>query len=329
MHLIEKRLRKAWPSSRWSDVTVVLAVSGGPDSVALLRACQSSRGPGLGRIIVAHYQHGLREAGQQDAEFTSQLCRSLNLECTVGTGEVLQLAEQMGDGMEAAARQARYHFLTETARRYGARYVATGHTADDQAETILHRLARGTGIRGLAGIPRARQLADGIALIRPLLRVRRSEVLDYLTSIGQDYRVDESNLQTTFCRNRIRNEILPALARDVHPNVVNSLTRLGELARRYQEFVDQTVERQFRERASVSQTEGTIDCTAIECQPRLITRELFMRLWREMNWPLKDMRYRDWKRLEQLAHAGHLAQFHLPGKILAKYHDGRLRLTKE
>ena len=132
----------------WDDVSLLLAVSGGADSVGLLRAMVELKGSGAGRIFVAHFNHALRGAeSDADAAFVSELCQRLDLPCETGTADTAQLARDEGDGLEAAARGVRYAFLRATAERLGARYVVTAHTADDQAETILHRIVRGTGVK--------------------------------------------------------------------------------------------------------------------------------------------------------------------------------------
>jgi tRNA(Ile)-lysidine synthase len=121
------------------------------------------------------------------------------------------------DGVEAAARAARYEFLQATAERLGARYVATAHTADDQAETVLHHIVRGTGLAGLAGMSRARSLGAAATLIRPLLSFRRRDVIEYLGALGQSYCEDTTNRDPAFTRSRIRHELLPLLASGLQP----------------------------------------------------------------------------------------------------------------
>src|SRR5688572_29033082 len=209
MYDFELRLATDWPPAAWREVTVIAAVSGGADIVALLRALLAIRQQGAGRQVAAHCNHRLRGAeSEADAAFVADLCRQLGLTCEIGIVDVSQAANS-GDGLEAAAREARYGFLKSVAARHGARYLATAHTADDQAETLLHRIVRGTGLAGLAGIPRVRPLNELTTLIRPLLGARRSEVLAYLADIGQEYRHDASNLDRRFTRNRIRHELLP------------------------------------------------------------------------------------------------------------------------
>jgi len=240
-HPLECLLAAAWPPSDWTDVTVVVAVSGGCDSVALLRAVHAIRTGGLGRICAAHLNHQLRPDADEDEQFVVELCRHLSVTCEVGHVDVGRLAAESGNGIEAAARLARYQFLEQTAGRLGSRFVATAHTADDQAETILHRIVRGTGIRGLSGMARARPLGHA-TLIRPLLQVRRAELQTYLDSLGQPYRPDQSNADLRFTRNRIRHDTMPQLCQQYNAEVANALLRLGTLAGEVQELVDDLVE---------------------------------------------------------------------------------------
>src|SRR5262245_53440501 len=148
------KLTPAWPPERWRDVTALVAVSGGADSVALLRALLEIRTSGDGRLIVAHYNHRLRGAeSDADQAFVESLASQLGLEMITGSAPTLLQA----DTAEATLRELRYSFLAQAANRAGARYIVTAHTADDQVETVLHNVLRGTGLAGLAGIPRVRQ----------------------------------------------------------------------------------------------------------------------------------------------------------------------------
>ena len=172
LHPFETRLAASWPPEDWKDLTVLAAVSGGGDSVALLRGLAALKLPGEGRLIAAHVNHKLRGADSDaDQAFVQELCGQLGLACEVATAAVDPTAGSRGQGIEATARRARYAVLEEMAGRVGARFVVTAHTADDQAETILHRILRGTGIRGLSGMSRSRRLGPA-TLLRPLLGYR-------------------------------------------------------------------------------------------------------------------------------------------------------------
>jgi tRNA(Ile)-lysidine synthase len=210
---VQNPIIQAWPPECWCDVTALVAVSGGADSVALLRAAMSVRRPGTGRLIVAHCNHGLRgKESDDDERFVRDLSARLGLECEVGRAALD--GQTTASVSEQTARAARYAFLCEAAARQGARYVATAHTADDQAETVLHRVIRGTGLAGLAGIQKHRELLHGVSLVRPLLQVRRSVLLEYLRDLGQDHRQDSSNHSPKFTRNRLRHDLIPRLQRD-------------------------------------------------------------------------------------------------------------------
>ena len=170
----EAKLLVAWPSESWKDVTLLVAVSGGADSVALLRGLLRVQASGAGGITAAHLHHGLRGAeADADQQFVVDLCQRLGIACRVGSACGATLAAGR-DGLEAAARQARYEFLRSAAEEAGTRYVVTAHTADDQAETILHRILRGTGVAGLEGIARTRSLGPAATVLRPLLEVRHA-----------------------------------------------------------------------------------------------------------------------------------------------------------
>src|SRR5262245_19042753 len=225
------KLAAAWPVERWRDVTILAAVSGGADSVALARGLQSLAGGGESRLILAHFNHPLRGAAPDaDEQFVRDLAAQLHLQLIAGNAASDLSASGSGEGIEGAARQARYDFLSDAAAQCGARYLATAHTADDQVETVLFNALRGTGLTGLAGIPRLRRLSEATTVVRPLLDVTRAEILDYLQSIVQSYRDDSSNRLEDYTRNRIRLQLLPQLERDYNPRVREALLRIAQIA---------------------------------------------------------------------------------------------------
>ena len=317
----QQQLIRAWPPAVWREVTVLVAVSGGPDSVALLCGLAAVREAGSGQLVAAHFNHGVRgDQALADEAFVVDLCRRLQIPCERGQAEWEQAARAAADALaappnpetpdqqvfnarsEAALRRARYRFLRETARRLGARYVATGHTADDQAETVLQRIVRGTGIAGLAGIRPHRQLVPGVALVRPLLDITRRQVQDYLEALGQNAREDSSNADRRYTRNRMRHELLPHLAAHYNANVVGALTRLAALAGDVQAVVARMLEDlQVRCVEARSPGQVTIDCQPLAAVPRYLARELLMAIWRQQDWPLQAMGYERWEELAGLA----------------------------
>ena len=225
LHAFEQLVATALPTTTWCETHVVVAVSGGADSVALLRAMHALKQMhgGCGELIVGTLNHGVRgEDAAKDVAWLRALCEELKLRLCVETADVQSLVSEQGDGFEAAAQTARYDFLRRTAESLGARFVATAHTANDQVETVLHRIVRGTGIAGLRGIQRSRPLSESVTLVRPLLDLSRGQVVEYLSSLGQSYRTDGTNADTAFTRNRIRHELLPNLRR----NLIRTLMRL-------------------------------------------------------------------------------------------------------
>jgi tRNA(Ile)-lysidine synthase len=208
-------------------------VSGGPDSVALLRALVELET----RPVVLHVDHGLRgEESLMDAEFVRELCRRLGVPC-----EVRRLKVE-GGNLQDEARRGRYGIAEELAEAGGFSAIATGHTADDVAETVLMNLARGAGLRGLSGIPPVRG-----RVVRPLIERRRQEVLRYLEHLNQPYRTDRSNLIPKYARNRVRLEILPVLE-ELYPGAGGNIARGVALLREDLEVLEGLVAGTVRRR---------------------------------------------------------------------------------
>jgi len=316
---LEAKLCHVWPREIWQEVTVLIAVSGGADSVALFRSLAKLKTAGPGELHVAHLNHGLRGSeSAEDEEFVRNLSKTLGIHCHVGHTDVDALARSRGDGIEEAARTARYDFLTETARQIGARFVATAHTSDDQLETIIYRILRGTGISGLRGIPHFRRLNDLTTLVRPLRDVTRAEVLSYLSKLRQGYRTDSSNSDIHLMRNRIRHELLPMLTSDYHSQANESLLRLGELACEAQRVIERQVDLLWPRTIS-ARTAGHVllrRAPLQETEPYLV-RELLIRVWREQEWPRQAMGFEQWSSLAAFFQVAPMAveKLTMPGGI--------------
>ena len=205
---------------------VLVAASGGADSTALALVLKE-----LGcEIALAHVHHGIRgKAADADARFVAALAKQLGAPFFLGRFDVPAEAKNSGESLEMAARRVRRDFLAAVAKREKIRYLATGHTADDQAETVLMRIARGTSITGLAGIAYSGKVG-GVAVVRPLRDATRKQIIEFLKRRRQAWREDESNAEDFALRNRVRHEILPLLERRLNPAVRQALLRLGEIA---------------------------------------------------------------------------------------------------
>jgi len=213
---------------------VLVAVSGGGDSICLLRVLQA-----LGYFVeVAHFDHLTRNgASSEDADFVREIAKSLGLSFHIETCDVEAEAKSAGRSFEELGRELRYTFFCRIARDRGCGAIATGHHADDQAETILMRLLRGAGTRGLSGIPPVR-VEGGIDVIRPLIHCMRDEIEGFLHDHGYDYRTDVSNMDTSYQRNKVRHELIPYLVRNYNPQVRSVLLRLSEVLRVENEYVE-------------------------------------------------------------------------------------------
>ena len=218
-HAVERTIRRH--AMLAGGETVLAAVSGGSDSVGLLHALVGLAPAWRLRVHVVHVDHGLRADAARDADFVRTLGARLRVPVEIATVRV-----PPGSSLEAQARTARYAALGAAADRLGAARIALGHTADDQAETVLMRLLAGAGVRGLAGIPPVRG-----RFVRPLIEQRRRDIVTELQRTGLAWVEDPSNRDPKFLRNRVRHELLPLLADAYSPGVSDALARVAALAR--------------------------------------------------------------------------------------------------
>lgn len=214
---------------------VLIGVSGGIDSITLLYSLYFLRDGLKCSLMVAHANHGLRgEESDREADFVSGIADELKLPSVIEKLNVLEYMAERGFSKQAAARELRYDFFKSVANRLSASKIALGHNADDQAETILMRLLRGSGARGLSGI---RAMRDNI-IIRPLIEISREEIAEFVRGEGLRYVEDPSNVKSYYVRNRIRNNLIPFLKRDYNPNIVKGLRETAEIIRDEDEFLD-------------------------------------------------------------------------------------------
>jgi tRNA(Ile)-lysidine synthase len=226
---------------------VVLAVSGGADSLCLADATLAVAPRLRLRPLIAHLDHGLRgEAAAADAAFVRAFAAQHRLPCIIERADVGALARERRQSIEVAARDARYQFLARVAEAHGARLVALAHHADDQAETVLLRLIRGTGLQGLRGMQThdALPAAPHLTAVRPLLRISRAEIERYCQERRLQPRHDATNDALDHTRNRVRHELLPILER-YNPNIRMALTRLADTVASDMEIVEQATQAAF------------------------------------------------------------------------------------
>ena len=218
--------------------SVLAAVSGGADSMALLTfLCSNREALSLSRVTAAHFNHGLRETALRDELFVREQCAALGIACVTGGADVRAEAERAGRGIEDTARRLRYAFLQQAAKQNGCHRIATGHTADDNAETMLLNLVRGAGLRGMGGIAPVRGI-----IVRPLLTCSRAEIEAYLAERGVSHITDESNEDLHFRRNYIRHALMPQF-KALNPRFPEAALRMAQTLRADEEYLTEQAER--------------------------------------------------------------------------------------
>ncbi len=344
MQPLEQSILNSWPKTNWTRTRLLVAVSGGADSVALLRGLLNlTDQPQL--LHVAHFNHQWRgHESDEDEQFVRDLCSDLSVHLTsaeppkraakqfllpqtpmqrptVRTFAVKALAVKTF-AVNRLARQLRYDFLSQTAYALGARYVVTAHTASDRVETMIHHLCRGTGLSGVAVPSLFRDLDEDLVLVRPLLLITRDQVIEYLESIGQKYRSDSSNSDEAFKRNFIRHRVLPLL-REAYGDSVDrhllSYSHLAEEASGALRFYGlQWIESNIDQ--SAQPNEVLFPASAVVNVPWPVVQAALEICWKRQNWPLQSMTREHWWQIRQHATAtstnpSWVNQCNLPGNL--------------
>ena len=312
---------------------MLLAVSGGADSTALAAGIVELEGRlGLLRnqLTVAHFDHRLRANSEEDANLVAGFCNDLAIDFHVGKASDSELADRKSDGIEAWARSARYRFLNETAGMVGARYILTGHTLNDQAETVLFRLLRGTGWRGAAGILPVHALSADISLLRPLLGVTRESVLDYLKLNQQTFVADPTNDSEPYTRNRIRHEVIPLMNDVMSRQSAPQLARFAGQMQRWLPWLETETAR-WAETCTTVDSPNTlrIDPRLFGQVPEVFRSEVVRHCWIRLQWPQQKMTEAHWQQCVEWALTMPTGEKgSLPGEIQAKIKDSQLLLTR-
>jgi len=262
---------------------VLIGLSGGPDSVALLYILSDLAIQYKLKLFIGHLNHGLRgKEALRDQRFCKLLGRALNIPVYTKNIYIKQLIKgNIGGSIEDLARKERYKFLKNTAQLIGASKIALGHTADDQAETVIMRLLRGAGTKGLSGIPPKRKLADGLWIVRPLIEAYRKDILLYLRKNKIQYVEDSSNDDPAFLRNRVRHRLLPYLSR-YNPNIKKILQSSAENITAANEYLEKTAEKVFRNKVHIFRGDIIIGIVRFNALHIAIRQLLVRRIVREI-----------------------------------------------
>jgi tRNA(Ile)-lysidine synthase len=302
--------------------SILVGVSGGPDSVALLHLLAARASADRLRLGVAHLDHGLRPESERDAGFVRTMAVGLGLDVYVERVEVAGLQRRWRLSLEEAARRARYDFFQNTAARHGYIKVALGHHADDNAETLLLNLLRGSGRLGLAGI---RAIREGV-YIRPLMRATRSDIEQYLRIRGLPFLTDRTNADTAILRNRIRHRLLPLLESDYRPGVRAVLSRTAELLADEEEWIEGLLS-PVMARMTTSHGPGRLRLAAADFgrMPLAAARRIARTAVRRVQ---EDLRRLGFVHVEQIVHLsrrrGEAGPLHLPGDVRVRIEGAEL-----
>lgn len=296
---------------------MLLAVSGGADSMAMLHGLveiwkQSSDG----RIAVAHLNHGLRDAeSDQDARFVEDTCSVLGVKCIVERLVPGTLDVDSRGSLEESARKARYEFLSRTARSLNLPVILTAHHQQDQTETLIFNILRGTGLRGLCGIPEVRELAPGLHVVRPLLKLSPVVIRDFVRRRGIVFREDSSNSTSQFTRNQIR-QVLNSMPKEGSDSLGTFLQALSDQAAHTMRAIDELsalmIQGAVREG---SDHQVQLDCKELLRWPEPLVRHALILLWTRKRWPRQQMNAAQWERLSGAALTGAPRRWTFPGGI--------------
>lgn len=224
------------------EIKQQFGVSGGPDSICLLNILEEIKKEGLDfEIIVAHVNHCIRQEAIDDENFVKEYCEKHNISIYIKRAKVEEIAKNEKQGLEEAGRNVRYNFFEEVANKTGANKIAIAHNANDNAETIFMNIIRGSGIAGLKGIEPIR---DG-KYIRPIIECQRKEIEKYCEENNLKPRIDKTNKENDYTRNKIRNICIPYLEKEFNPSIIESLNRLGEIAREETGYIERIVEETY------------------------------------------------------------------------------------
>ena len=220
---------------------IVVGVSGGPDSMTLLYILNILKEKLNIKLYVAHINHSIRKEADEETEYVKDFCKKIDVEFFAKKVKVEEIAKELKIGTEEAGRNIRYEFFEEIAHKVGANKIATAHNLNDNAETVLMNIIRGTSVSGLKGIDKVR---DG-KYIRPIIECSRAEIEDYCKERNLNPRYNKSNKENIYTRNKVRNLLIPFLQKEFNPNIIEGINRLSQIATEEEKFINKVVENKY------------------------------------------------------------------------------------
>ena len=255
---------------------VIVGVSGVPDSMCLLDTLYDLKEKLQIEIIVCHINHGIRKEADEETLYVQEYCKNHNIPCYVKRENVKKLANEQKLGTEEMGRKIRYEFFEEIAIKEKANKIATAHTINDNVETVLMNLLRGSAVSGLKGIEIKRDIVL-IAYIRPIRECTRTEIEEYCKEKNLNPKIDKSNLENIYTRNKIRNKLIPYLQEEFNPNIIETINRLSDLAKEDEEYFTQIVNKEY-ETLKIGENENEIilDLKKFNILPKVIKTRLLL-----------------------------------------------------
>ena len=222
---------------------IVIGVSGGPDSICLLHILNEIKNDFDFEICVAHINHMIRKEADEETEYVKEFCKKLGIECYIKRIDVIKIANNLKRGTEETGRKIRYEFFDEVLEKTKSNKIATAHNNNDKAETIVMNILRGSGTSGLKGIEPIRDKK----YIRPLIETSREEIEEYCKKNNLEPRIDKSNNENIYTRNKIRNIVIPYIKKEFNPNFLKTINRLSEVANEENEYLNKITQQIFKD----------------------------------------------------------------------------------
>jgi tRNA(Ile)-lysidine synthase len=290
---------------------VLIAYSGGPDSTALLSLLLELRELWNLELFLAHFNHKLRSKAEEDEKFASEVARKNSLPFFLGVEDVRCFARERKVNTEEAGRELRYDFLKKTASRVGANKIATGHTMSDQAETFLMRLLRGSGLLGLSAIyPAVEEM-----IIRPLIDVERKDIVTYLRGKDLPYRVDESNFDRRFFRNKIRLELIPYIQKHFEPRIVPHLGRITSILQAEEALLEELGKEKAQRAIEKIDNQAVLKRTHLVSLPLALQRRVMREFLLRLKGDLREVSFTD---IESVLSLGKEKEFQLKKNLILR-----------
>ena len=251
---------------------VVIGVSGGPDSICLLHLLYSIKKELGFEIVVAHINHQIRKVADSETEYVKDFCKNLGIECFVKKENITELAKKQKKGTEEVGRQVRYDFFEDVAQKTNSNKIATAHNSNDRAETVILNILRGSGISGLKGIEAMRDNK----YIRPLIFTKREKIEEYCKENNLNPKIDESNMENIYNRNKVRNIIIPYIEKEFNKNIIQTINRLSDVATEENEFLQKLTEEQYNTISTIENDTIILDLKKFNHLELVIKRRLIL-----------------------------------------------------